>query len=343
MAPRILVAGLGSMGKRRVRNLQFLGMDVVGLDISEERRRQSSDLYGIGTHADIGAALAEKPDAMVISTPPHVHKEYAISSIKHRLPFFTEVNTMPPGDMQEIIDLCSKNGTRGMPSCNVAFHPSVRRIRSLLEGGAIGRPLLAHFHSGAYLPDWHPWEKMSDYYVYKKETGGGRDQIMWELSWLSMLLGRPRTVLGHAKKLGDFDADIFDTYALQMELEGGTLGSVVVDVIQRPPSRHLEITGTSGTIRWDYGARTVVVSDGGDWSSYPEKDDCHGYPVEQRKPGFASKDVGMTESYIDEMRAFLDVVGGGSPAFTLEDERDLLKTMYEAEASSETGAKRSIG
>lgn len=32
-----------------------------------------------------------------------------------------------------------------------------------------------------------------------------------------------------------------------------------------------------------------------------------------------------------------------SIAFTLEDERDLLKTMYEAEASSETGAKRSIG
>ena len=343
MAPRILVAGLGSMGKRRVRNLQFLGVEVVGLDISEERRRQSSDLYGIRTHADIGAALGEKPDAVVISAPPHVHKEYAISSIRRNLPFFTEVNTMPPGDMQEIIDLCSENGTRGMPSCNVAFHPSARRIMSLLEGGAVGRTLLAHFHSGAYLPDWHPWEKMSDYYVYKKETGGGRDQIMWELSWLSILLGRPRTVLAHTMKLGDFDADIFDTYALQMELEGGALASVVVDVIQRPPSRHLEITGTKGTIRWDYDARTVMVSDGGDWSPYPEKDDCSGYPVEQPKPGFASKDVGMTESYIDEMKAFIRVVDGGEPRFTLEDEMELLRTMYEAEAGSGAGTKRSVG
>ena len=341
MAPKILVAGLGSMGKRRVRNLQFLGVDVIGLDISEERRKQSSDIYGITTYGDIKAALADSPDAMVISVPPHIHKEYAISAIGQKIPFFTEVNTMPPDDMREIIDLCSENGTRGMPSCNVAFHPSVCRIASMLEGGMIGKPLLVHFHSGSYLPDWHPWEGLSDYYVGKKETGGGRDIIMWDLSWLSILLGKPRTVFAHTKKLGDFDADIFDTYALQMELEGGVLASVVVNLIQRPPLMHLEIIGTNGTIKWDGG--TVSVWDSSGRSTYPEEDDRRGYPVEQPKPGFASKDLGMTESYIDEMKAFLDVVNGAEPRFTLEDEMALLNTMYEAEASSETGERRSAG
>ena len=337
---RILVAGLGSMGKRRIRNLQALGTDVVGFDVSAERREQSAGLYGIGVAESLDSAL-EGADAMVISTPPNLHKEHAMAAIGRGIPFFTEVNTMDPGDMQQIVDLCAERGVVGMPSCNIAFHPSFRRIRGILDGGGIGRPLVLGLHSGAYLPDWHPWERMSDYYVHRRETGGGRDQIMWELGWVFQIMGRPRTVFAHAKKLGDFDADIFDTYDLQVEFEGGGLGSIVVDVIQRPPSRYCDIIGAEGTIKWDYDNGVVKCwnGGGGGWATYPEKDDCSGYPVEKPRPGFATKDVGMAESYVDEMREFVGVVNGKAPRFTLGDERILLQTMFEAEASSESGFK----
>lgn len=341
---KILVLGLGSMGKRRIRNLRELKIEIIGFDTNENRKKEAVDLYGIQVTDSINAALEKNPDGIIISTPPDKHKEHALIAIKKKIPFFTEVNTMPVKDMQEIIDMCEKNNVRGMPSCNVAFHPSMKRIRKILEEKKIGRMLAFYFHSGAYLPDWHPWENMSDYYVHKKNTGGGRDQIMWELSWIFQILGRPKTVFAHTKKLGDFNADIFDIYDLQIEFESGILGSIVVDVIQRPPSRYCDIIGTKGTLKWDYDDKAVRYwsIEEKKWISYPEKDDCYGYPVERPKPGFASKDLGMAESYIDEMKEFVKVIKGSNPTFTYVNEKFMLKTMFEAEISSEKGVKRDL-
>lgn len=333
------------MGKRRVRNLRILKIDVIGFDTNKERRKQASDLYGITVADNLSAALEQNPDALVISTPPDMHKEHALVAIKRKIPFFTEVNTMEPKDMQEIIELCERNDVIGMPSCNVAFHPSVKRIKDVLEKKKIGKILTFYFRSGAYLPDWHPWEKISDYYVYKKETGGGRDQIMWELSWIFQVMGSPKTVFAQTRKLGDFDADIFDTYNLQIEFEKGELGNIMVDVIQRPSSRYCEIVGTNGTLKWDYDNKMVKYWSAGEskWMSYPEKNDYFGYPKEKLKTGFASKDEGMVESYIDEMKEFVEVVKGKVPEFTFNEEKILLETMFEAEISAEKGIKRNLG
>ena len=46
----ILIIGLGSMGKRRVRNLQSLGIkNIVGFDIREDRREETEKKYQINT------------------------------------------------------------------------------------------------------------------------------------------------------------------------------------------------------------------------------------------------------------------------------------------------------
>ncbi len=47
---KFLIAGLGSMGKRRIRNLLALGeRDIVGFDIRADRRQEALDRYGIRT------------------------------------------------------------------------------------------------------------------------------------------------------------------------------------------------------------------------------------------------------------------------------------------------------
>jgi len=75
---KILVVGLGSMGKRRIRNLQYLNQGVViGFDPREDRCKEAFEKYGIKTFDDIAVALNEKPNAMVISTPPDLHMRYA--------------------------------------------------------------------------------------------------------------------------------------------------------------------------------------------------------------------------------------------------------------------------
>jgi predicted dehydrogenase len=254
--------------------------------------------------------------------------------------FFTEVNTMRPEELQSIIDLLKRKKVTGLPSTNLMFHPSVVKIRNLIKNKEIGKIMSFNFHSGSYLPDWHPWERLEDYYVYKKETGGGRDQIAWELSWIIALMGRPKIVSAMTRKLASFQAEIFDTYDLLIQFENNSIGHVMVDVIQRPPGRTFEIIGENGYIRWDYDNKSVKIFsvNTNSWMEYPEKDDYKGYTVENPKPGFAIKEVGMTESYIDEIKNFIDVINGKKkPEFTFEDEKLLLETMYAAEESSEKG------
>ena len=69
---KFLVVGLGSMGKRRVRNLQALGhKDIAGFDPRADRREEGASRYGIKTFDTYNKALAEfQPDALVISTGP---------------------------------------------------------------------------------------------------------------------------------------------------------------------------------------------------------------------------------------------------------------------------------
>jgi predicted dehydrogenase len=329
------------MGKRRVRNLMELHAgEILGYDIRADRRKQARELYGIRVDDRFKDALNQKPDAIIISTPPHRHKEYALIAIKNRIPFFTEVNTMRPVEMQYIINGIKKNQLAAMPSANLAYHPSVVRIRNLIDSGSIGNILSFNYHSGSYLPDWHPWEDLKDYYVYKKETGGGRDQIMWELSWIYQIFGKPKTVTGFTKKKGHFDAKIYDVYDLIIEFKSGVIGHIMVDVIQQPLSRFGEIIGTKGTIKWDYEKKSVFVfnSRNNTWKEFPEKLDYKGYKVEKPKKGIIVKDRGMTESYIDEMKDFITMVSSGrKPEFTFMDEKILLEIMYAAEKSSKKG------
>lgn len=342
---KILVIGLGSMGKRRVRNLLEIKVNkILGYDIREDRRNEAKKLYGIEIFNNFNAALDQKPDGIIISTSPETHKEYALLASKNKIPFFTEVNTMSTEDMQEIIDSLKENEIEAIPSSNVMYHPSVVKIENLLNDNKIGKTLVFNFHSGSYLPDWHPWEKLEDYYVFKKETGGGRDQIMWELSWIYQLFGKPKTIFSNTKKMGDFKADIFDVYNLQIEFQNGILGNILVDVIQNPPSRYFEIIGTHGTIKWDYDNRLVKYWNKitKEWILFPEEEDYKGFTKEKPKIGFAKKDEGFVESYIDEMNEFLQIIKGKKPKFTFEDEKIVLETMFESEISSEKGIKRNI-
>jgi len=88
-----LVVGLGSMGKRRVRNLCALGVErIVGFDVREDRRREAADRYQVDVVPTLERGLASKPDVMIISTPPHRHVEFARAAVDAGIPFFMEAN-----------------------------------------------------------------------------------------------------------------------------------------------------------------------------------------------------------------------------------------------------------
>lgn len=317
------------MGKRRVRNLlKHDQNDVIGFDVRSDRTKEAHSLYGIQTFENFDDAMTLSPDVFIISCPPDKHVEYANYAIDHKIHFFSEVNTELPEKFSSMPSKIKEQKIIGVPSCTMRFHPCVIQIKNILDENMLGKPLLLTFHSGENLEDWHPWEKISDYYVGDKKTGGGRDQIMFELEWVKWLMGNVQSVQATTTKLSKFDADIFDVYDLIVKFENGSVGNILVDVIQKPANRILRIVCENGVINWDWMNHMVKIYDEKNHivKELPERDGYKGYLVE--------------EMYEQEIKQLLMALNNEEVYPTsFENEISLLNIMYASEQSSESGSR----
>ena len=173
----ILVIGLGSMGKRRIRNLLALNItNISGFDLRNDRREEASRLYGIKIFDSFQKATEIKSNAWIISTSPDMHHGYMKEAITHEVPSFIEASVVDT-DFSSIIPDAERNKIFLAPSCTLYFHPAIKTIREIIKSRKLGRITNILYHSGQYLPDWHSYENVSDFYVSKKSTGGAREIV----------------------------------------------------------------------------------------------------------------------------------------------------------------------
>ena len=90
------------------------------------------------------------------------------------------------------------------------YHNGPKKLKELIvRDKVIGECLYSNYVTGQYLPDWHPWEDIKDYYVSKKNRWR-RELVPFELAWLNDIFGNPKIVNSVVKKLSDIKADIDD-------------------------------------------------------------------------------------------------------------------------------------
>lgn len=325
---KFLVVGLGSMGKRRVRNLQALGgNEIAGFDIRPDRVAEAVGRYGILGFAGFEPALKEfAPDALVISTSPAEHMDYAWLAFERGLPCFIEASVV---HADRILALHQANRDRGLvmaPSCTMRYFPGPKKVKELLRANAIGKVLYFNYQTGQYLPDWHPWEKVEDFYVSRRDTGGCREIVPFELSWLNDLFGDPEPAALVKAQRGDFGADIDDVYHCLLRYPEGIVGNLTVEVLSRPvATRELRIVGSEGLIVMSADETSVrQIRVGGDkWTRHP----LGAGTVE-------SQCINPEEPYIAEMADFVAALQHGPQRFpnTLLDDYKILTTLYRLEA-----------
>lgn len=325
----VLVVGLGSMGKRRVRNLQALGFTAVaGFDLRSDRQEESKKLYSIPVYNDFDTAVREhRPAALVISVPPDVHHIYMRKSIGLGLPFFVEASVTDEG-MEEIIRLAKEKNVFAAPSSTMYFHPAIRMIMETVQSGYLGKISNVLYHMGNYLPDWHTYEKVSDFYVSKKETGGAREIVPFELTWLVKLLGFPKLVSAVYKKTIEIEGapDIDDTYNVLMDYDGFAM-VLTVDVVTRSSIRRMLINGSEKELVWNWDDNCIRIfhHDRQEWETRT-------YETLSAQSGY-NKNI-TEQMYIDEMQAFFNGIGNPSSYVnSLEEDHRVLKLLYTIEAS----------
>jgi len=329
---KFLVIGLGSMGKRRVRNLIALGNnEVAGFDPREDRRVEAVEKYGIPTFSDIDSALKDfHPDALVISTSPEQHMKYAWMGFDLGLPCFIEASVVDAERILELHQLTEKSPVLVAPSCTMRYFPGPKKIKELIGLGVIGKPLNVNYQTGQYLPDWHPWEKIEDFYVSTRETGAGREIVPFELTWLNDIFGQPVALACVKAKLTDMNADIDDIYHCLLRYPEGVLANVTVEVISRPQStREMRVLGSTGEIVFSADENCVRYANSGnpDWIRF----NLGGGTVET---GY----INPEEPYIAEMRDFVNAVMQKNKSLypnTLLDDYLVLQTLHQLEKLTE--------
>jgi predicted dehydrogenase len=325
---KFLVIGLGSMGKRRVRNLLAIGgHEVAGFDRREDRRVEANQKYGITVFPDAESALAGfGPDALVISTSPEHHMTYAFRAQEMGLPCFIEASVV---DADRILELHQKVAGTGLvmaPSCTMRYFGGPKKVKELIAQGVIGKPLNLNYQTGQYLPDWHPWEKIEDYYVSARDTGAGREIVPFELTWLNDIFGTPDALACVKAKLTDMNADIDDIYHCLLRYPQGVLANVTVEVVSRPQStRELRVLGSTGEIVFSADENCVRYAniDNPAWTRF----DLGSGSVEA---GY----INPEEPYIAEMRDFVTAVERRDQSAypnTLLDDYQVLQTLYQLE------------
>lgn len=324
---KALIVGLGSMGKRRIRCLKSLGHeDILAYDLREDRRAEAEKLYQVKTLGKLDSDILSKTDIIIISTPPNHHNQYIKLAIENKKPAFVEASVILEG-LKELDTQARKQKVLIAPSCTLRFHPAVKDIKSIVAGGKYGKVTNFTYHSGQYLPDWHPWEMVKDFYVGNKETGGCREIVPFELTWLVDVVGFPNRISGVYGKTMDVGADIDDTYLISMSF-GRAFGSMTVDVVSRYAIRSLILNMEQGQILWRWDDTVVKLYDaaGKRWIDY-------NYPQGQSVGGYNQNiDENM---YIEELATFIKAANGESQwPNSLDEDIKVLELLVELEGGT---------
>lgn len=323
---KIIVIGLGSMGKRRIRLLsEHKDMILFGIDSNQERCQEVKEKLGIKCYNSIIEVVsAEHPEAAVISTSPLSHAAIIKECLQNNLHVFTEINLVPDG-YDENMKLAKDKGLTLFLSSTFLYQAETLKIIEKVKEAKVGK-LNYIYHVGQYLPDWHPWESYNNYFIGNPRTNGCREILTIDLPWIVTAFGDIKSVQVLKSKNTELNIAYNDNYLIMLEHETGAKGLFAADVVARKAVRHFEVYGEDLHLTWDGTPETLL-----------------GYDIQKKEDVQLLADL-TTEHiegysnlidenpYRDELQAFLDaVIKGIQPMWDFEKDFTLLRIIDKIE------------
>lgn len=271
---KILLVGIGSIGKRHLGILMDMGMnDIVICDKQTARIEEVQNTYpGIRGSDNYVEALKEDFDVVFICTPPHIHTDILAKAVDRGCHVFCEKPlAMDLKGLDEINRKATQKNLIIMVGYIYRFCAPIQKIKEILDSGMLGKIYSARTIISLYLPDWHPWEDYRDFFLSHKALGGGAlleeshatDYIKW-------LMGDVKAVSCINKKLSDLEMDAEDMTIINLEFENNSIGTIHIDLLGRVLRKETEFMGEKGTVIWD-GERGLVrlfTVEKGEWQEF---------------------------------------------------------------------------
>ena len=208
-ATRLAIVGCGAItGKNHLPASQLAkGVEVAALvDPDLERAQRLAEEFGVDACYASDSELSESVDGAVLALPHHLHEPVAVGLLKRGIHVLVEkpmARTIE--ECQRMIDAASETGVVLAVGHYRRFFASVRRLRELLQQGALGTGVTYEFEEGRHFS----WPSQSRFVFDKEKAGGGAlmDAGVHGLDLVSWLFGPPEGIEYEDDAFGGMEAN----------------------------------------------------------------------------------------------------------------------------------------
>lgn len=240
---------------------------------SSEAARPFCKANGIGLCTDDAAAVLSSCDIAYVATPPCFHKQYVLQAAAAGRHVLVEKPIgLSAAEDEEMIAACDTAGVKLFTAYYRRYHPHVIKMKELIDGGCIGRPLLAQIDFAVGEKCGFDWS----WRLIPSISGGGLyvDVVSHRIDLLFHLLGRMEKASGVA--LLSEESGTEQAVSGSIQLQNGAVASVCGDFASGGFRDVFTITGTKGRIHTDHLDRytfTLIAGEKSETFRF-EKDPC---------------------------------------------------------------------
>jgi predicted dehydrogenase len=256
---RVLIIGLGSIGKKHVHAIRTLFPDVQILAL---RSQIEAEIYpGVINIYDFNEISSLDVDFAIISNPTSKHKETIEQLIAFHLPLFIEKPLSSILDMEGTIDLVNKENIQTYVACNLRFLDCIKSVEENIHRLPNRKLNEVNVYCGSYLPDWRPGSDYRKTYSANAELGGGvHIDLIHELDYLYWIFGTPNMSVKNFKSQSSLSISAFD-YANYLLDYNGFCANVVLNYYRKDPKRNFELVFEDETWNVDLLKNQITCSD----------------------------------------------------------------------------------
>ncbi len=302
---KLLLAGCGSIGKRHARILTELGVkELYVFDPNPESVNALTRDFPHLKMCDSYEAGLQIVDAAYIMTPTRLHVPMAMQAIEDGCHVFIEKPiSLTMEGVAELANLAESKGKKVMVGLCTRYHEGIRKAKSILDSGRIGRLVSIRSLVGEHFPSVHPQYKTMYYAKYS-----GAFELMHDLDlalWFAdQQVEKVMSVYG---SFSDIDIEAPDTVEFLLKFEDRCTATVHLDFFQMPRRRNMELLGTQGVLMidftsWDEYTISIYDALSQQWE--------HQKGLTQRDDMFRDENLDFLESIVNDRPIFCDIIEG---------------------------------
>ena len=316
---KVVICGLGSMGKRRLRLLKEFdsNIEIFGVDSNKERADQVSKEFNIIVYDSLTSVYEkQKPDCLFVCTSPLAHHSIIKQGLELGMNIFTEINVVADG-YEELIKLAKEKNLKLFLSSTMNYQADVNYIINAVKDSK--QKVSYSYHVGQYLPDWHPWENYKSFFVNNKRTNGCREILAIQMPWIVKCFGEIEEVKSISGSISELNLNYPDTLIILIKHKNGNMGTFFVDVVARKAVTDLTIEGNDLFISWKGSNDSLFVLD----LESKELNQVELYKSTTHINGYSN--LIIEEPYLEEIKEFFNYVENNKqPIYTFEDDKVVL-------------------